>query len=346
MAPGIVPTEDLEAILADAPWQALAGERLFITGGTGFFGSWLLQSMCAARLRYGLDLSATVLTRDPIAAAAGLALAPGHDFIQWHQGDLRTFTDPPGAFTHLLHIATPASTGFSETSSVDMLDILVEGTRRVLELARRAGVKRALLTSSGAVYGVQPPEMEQFEEDYLGCPDCLNPGTTYGEGKRLAEQLFALYAERHGLEAVVARCFAFLGPHLPLGGHFAAGNFIADALEGRPIQVRGDGRPLRSYMYPTDLVTWLVTMLVHGASGRAYNVGSDQALPLGDLARRVGSLSGVPVEILGAPDAGPAPRYVPSTERARTELGLALKVCLEEALVRTLNWHRGNRTRE
>ena len=340
----MVPTEDIEAILADAPWKALDGARLFITGGSGFFGTWLLQSICAAQLRHGLDLTATVLTRDAKAAAGRISLVPGSEFIQWHQGDIRNFTEPPGAFTHLLHVATPSSTGFHETSSLDMLDILVDGTRRVLEFAKKAGVKRALLTSSGAVYGVQPPELERLGEDYQGGFDCLSPGSTYGEGKRIAEHLFALYAERHGLDAVVARCFAFVGPHLPLDGHFAAGNFIADALAGRPIQVRGDGRPFRSYMYPTDLVNWLVTMLLHGASGRAYNVGSDQGLPLGDLARMVGSLSGSPVQILDAPEVCPAPRYVPSTERARIELGLLLKVGLEEALVRTLKWHKIHRT--
>jgi len=324
-----VPRGDLEAILADAPWQALEGTRLFLTGGTGFFGTWFLQALAAAREHFHLDLEATVLTRDAAAAAARLGALPGVRFLE---GDVRSFPFPPEPHTHLLHLATPASSGFQTTPAGELQAIITAGTARVLECSARAGVTRALLASSGAVYGTQPPDLERIPEDYPGPPVDLTP---YGAGKREAEQLAA-----PGLAPVVARCFAFLGPHLPLDQHFAAGNFLGDALAGRPIQVRGDGRPVRSYLYPTDLITWLVTLLVRGQGGRAYNVGAEEAVSLGALAEAVAALTGVPVQVLGAPGAGPAPRYVPDTGRARRELGLTAKVDLAGALARTLQWHR------
>jgi dTDP-glucose 4,6-dehydratase len=321
------------------PWAGLDGARIFLTGGTGFFGAWLLEAFNAARERLGLDLRVTVLTRDVQAARRRLPHLADQPALIWLQGDVRDFQAPPGPLTHLLHAATPA-VGAAALPATELLDILVAGSRRVLDLAANSGVRRALLTSSGAVYGLQPPELERVPETYPGGPDCLAPDSTYGEGKRLAEHLFALAARDTGLEAVVARCFAFLGPHLPLDRHYAAGNFIGDALAGRPIRILGDGRPFRSYLYPTDLVIWLLTMLVRGESGRAYNLGSDQGLSLAELARMLGTMTGSPVQVLGTPGPGPAPRYVPATVRAREELGLTIQVNLEDALARTLHWHR------
>lgn len=334
-----VSAEDLRDMLDGVAWGELAKARIFLTGGTGFFGTWLLEALCAANRSFGLELQVTVLTRDVAAASARLPHLAGDSTVRWHAGDVRDFQAPPGAFSHLLHCATPSSPG-QDTPPRELLDIIIAGSRRVLAFAAGAGVRRALLTSSGAVYGVQPADLEHVPETYPGGPDCLAPGASYGEGKRVAELLFAQAARDTGLQAVVARCFAFLGPHLPLDRHYAAGNFIGDALAGRPIVIRGDGRPFRSYLYPTDLVIWLLTLLLRGQSGRAYNLGSERGLSLAELAGHIARLEGCPVQVLGTAGPGPAPRYVPATDRARSELGLTVQVDLEDALARTLQWHR------
>jgi dTDP-glucose 4,6-dehydratase len=171
----------------------------------------------------------------------------------------------------------------------------------------------------------------------------MNAASAYGEGKRLVEQMCALTPE---VETVVARCFSFIGPHLPLDARFAAGNFLRDAIAGGPIVVQGDGTAERSYLYAADLVVWLLTLLLKGKPRRAYNVGSEESITVLELARRVATRKGSRGEVLVAgagrssPTASPS-AYVPDIARARDEFGLATWIDLNEALTRTMAWQRG-----
>jgi nucleoside-diphosphate-sugar epimerase len=209
-------------------------------------------------------------------------------------------------------------------------------------LAKRSGCKRVLFISSGAVYGPQPPEISHVTEDYLGSPHLYHQGSAYGEAKRMAEVLCAIYSRRYGVDTVAARCFAFVGPYLNLRIHFAVGNFIRDGLEGKPITVKGDGTPLRSYLYAADLTVWLWTLLTKGRPGTAYNVGSEDAVSIADLASRVAKcFESREVRILGVRKTEtPVEQYVPSTHKARSELNLNQWVDLDTAISRTVEWHR------
>ncbi len=339
---------DLDHILTHTAglWDDLRGERLFITGGTGFFGCWLLESFAWANDRLSLGAEALVLTRnaEPFARTAShLVHRPD---IRFHLGDVREFTFPAGSFTHVIHAVNEAHARLNETDPKLFVDTAVRGTRHMLDFAVQCGAERFLLTSSGAVYGRQPATITRLTEDYNGGPDVLQQESIYGEAKRLSELLCAMYARQHGFEAKLARGFTFVGPYLPMNAHFAVGNFIRDAMAGGPIKVSGDGTTLRSYMYAADLAIWLWTILFRGASTRPYNVGSPNAVTIAQLAETVSrSLpGGVEVQIAQKPVPGQsAARYVPDTARAELELGLCQWVPLDEAIRRTAQWHKSIR---
>lgn len=335
--------DDLDHILGQTGtmWEELRGARLFITGGTGFFGCWLLESFLWANEAHNLGATVVVLSRDPEAFARKAPHLAQSPFVTLHAGDVRSFPFPEGEFSHIIHAATEASAKLNAEAPILMLDTIIEGTRRVLDFAVACGAKKFLLTSSGAVYGRQPSDITHTPEEYAGAPDPLDVGAAYGNGKRMAEHLCSLYAKRHGFEAKIARCYAFVGPHLPLDIHFAIGNFIRDALKGGPIRVKGDGSSYRSYLYAADLAVWLWTILFCGSSMRAYNVGSSKEISIAQLAEAVRETlhCALPIEIVGPQTSEGAPSYyVPSVELAAKELGLRERFTLQEAIWRTAQW--------
>jgi nucleoside-diphosphate-sugar epimerase len=357
LAPSI-PEPDLEHILAHTPgvWEMVRGRNLFITGGTGFFGRWILESFAHANRRLGLGAHATVLTRRPEAFAAkapALAADPALHFVS---GDVRQLSREQilprlpaghsGEFPIVIHAATESTARLYRDDPLGMFDIIEGGTRMTLDFAVASGARRFLLTSSGGVYGRQPPELTHIPETYPGAPDCGEVSSVYGEAKRAAELLCTCYFRGRGLETVAARGFAFVGPLLPIDVHFAVGNFIRDLLDGGPIRVGGDGSPFRSYLYAADLAAWLWTMLIKGEPGAAYNVGSSEAIDIASLAHLVAAQADPPREVVIArrrTPGAPAERYVPDVRRAESRLGLRMWIDLKEAIHRTLEFHRALR---
>jgi len=333
--------DDLEHVLKHGgeALESLRNARLFLTGGTGFVGKWLLETLLFANNRLDLGARVVVLTRRPSVFERDFPHLVPRDVVTLHRGDIRSFDYPDGAFTHVIHAAADVVEG---VSPIDAFDTTLCGTRRVLDMARDRGAKRFLFVSSGAVYGRQPPELALVPESYNGAPCCTDVGSAYGSAKRAAEWLTSAYSEPDGMACAIARCFAFVGPYLPLDKQFAIGNFFADLLAGRKIDVK-NGAPVRSYLYAADLTAWLWVILVRGAGGAAYNVGSSEAVSIAELAERVSALRGAQgaYRRVGLLENGVRPeRYVPDIEKAGG-LGLRPVFDLSESLRRTLSWLEG-----
>jgi nucleoside-diphosphate-sugar epimerase len=339
-----LPPEDLAHVLNSTRehWAEAKGRTFFITGGTGFFGMWLLESFAYINDTLGLDMRATVLTRDPSAFALKAPHLTVRADLTFIRGDVRFFDFPAGKFDYVIHAATEASAKLNEADPQEMLDAIIGGTRRVLEFAAQAGVKKLLLTSSGAVYGKQPAEITHVSEDYLGAPDPLLPSSAYGEGKRVSEHMCVVHARQHGYEVKIARCFAFVGPHLPLDTHFAIGNFIRDAICTGPINVVGDGTPMRSYLYASDLTVWLWILLFRAPSACAFNVGSSEHHSIRSVAEAVSAALGGYAEVNVSKQSEPnvsASWYVPSINKVVHQMGLRVRVSLLQGIIKTAVWY-------
>ena len=339
-----IPAADLDLILQHTRplWEDMRNQRIFITGGTGFFGSWLLSSFLHINQALELNAKATILTRNPASFLARVPHLASHPAITLLPGDIRTFPMPTGSFDFVIHAATEVVAISANAHPLDRYTAIADGTARVLDFAATHATRKFLLTSSGAVYGKQPSTLTHTPEEYAGAPDPLAISSTYGEGKRASELMCALYAEQSSIEFRIARCYALGGPCLPLDSHFAFANFIRDAMRGDTIHIGGDGTTIRSYLYAADLTIWLWTMLFTGPRLQAYNVGSEEAISILDLARLTAAAlnPNVAIKVAQTPVEGAPPlRYVPSTQRAQQQLNLRQTISLTDSIRRTAAWH-------
>jgi nucleoside-diphosphate-sugar epimerase len=322
---------------------ALNGQRLYLSGATGFFGKNLLALLAFLNVR-GARFEVTALSRDPQRFLAQQPWCQALPWLDLRQGDARVPWPADGPHDLLLHAATDTHAS-AHLNPQAVFDDMLAVTRQALAFSAAHGVRRLLLTGSGAQYGAIPPHLANgvAETDTQACNPAL-PSSAYGEGKRVAELLAALHAQQQGCDVVNTRCFAFVGPGLPLDGHFAIGNFLRDALAGRPIALSSAGQAVRSYLYGADLAVWLLLLLLEAPGGACVNVGSDEGLRVLDLAHRVRDLVQPGLPVSAGPERPGEERsfYLPSISTARA-LGLDVWTPLDLAVRRSAQWHREQR---
>ncbi len=335
--------QGLEEIFSstETMWEELREKEIFLTGATGFFGIWLLKSFIYANNKLNLNSKATVLTRDPESFQLQFPSISSDSSVTFHKGDIRDFKYIDKNFSHIIHGATTTATEtFNRQDPLIKLDTVAGGTRNILDFATQCNCKKFLLLSSGSVYGKQPSSVDHLSENYTGAPFTTDKNfehSVLGESKRISELLTTIYSEKFAIETKIARCFSFVGPYLPLNIHYAVGNFIRDSLKNKTINISGDGTPIRSYLYITDLIIWLWTLLFEGKSCEIYNVGSEREISMKKLAELIAKASGKQVEIIiNTPADNVVDRYLPSTTKAQTELGVKQTINLESAIKKTV----------
>jgi nucleoside-diphosphate-sugar epimerase len=321
--------------------DALTGRHLLLTGGSGFFGMWLLALLHRLN-QQGAEVEVSVVSRNPTRLLSAHPHYGACKWLRWLTGDVRELREIPGRPVDLILHAAADTSAAAHAKPLEIFDTILTGARRVLDLAVRGNTRRILLTGSGAQYGALPAGIA-VPETYAGACTSDSTGSAYAEAKRAQETLAMIYAQDHGLQAVMTRCFAFAGPGLPLDGHFAIGNFVRDALRADAIVLNSSGEAVRTYLHGADLAAWLLFLLVKGQAGEAYNVGSDQAISVADLAMRVGERLAPtkPVRILGRPGA-PSVRswYVPDIGKVRS-LGLNVWTDLDASIDSMAAWAGG-----
>lgn len=326
----------------------LRGQHLFITGGTGFFGQWLLDTLQAANRTLNLEVEVTILTRDLVSFRKQAEYLVTDQRFHFIEGDIRNFEWPKGIFKTIIHAATTrAEETFNHEDALRKFDTVAQGTKHLLEFAAQAGTEKILWTSSGAVYGLQPLDINRISEEYCGGLDSMEPDiVALGLGKKVAEFYCSYYGRKHAIDIKIARCFTFVGPRMQMNIHYAIGNFITNLVNGQEILVKGDGTPIRSYLYIADLIIWLWTILLRGKSLYPYNVGSDEMVNMADLAHLVSECGGLgnKVHISNPCLAGkPINRYVPDLNRIKTSLGVKQFFTLERSIQKTIEYEQSLR---
>ena len=320
-----LPKEDLEAVFCQVgkDWERLRGKNVFLTGGSGFFGSWLLETLLFSEDRLGLGVKVWALSRDPKRFQERLPYLAGHSSVFSVGGGVEGFAFPREKMNFVIHSMVP-DLGMPLP---EMEAWFEAGTARLLELAARDKCDGFLLCSTGAVYQTQNRPLR--EEDPL-IP--LDAPLSYGRIRRQVEDQCREACSDRGLQLKIARGFAFAGPRLPENVGFAMADFLRDAAAGKPVQVKGDGEPVRSYLYAADMAVWLWKILLRAPPAGIFNVGSEEGIRLLDLAYKIASRAKTQVIMHGRGNAGRTEKtyYIPCARKALEKLGVLPSRTLED----------------
>lgn len=335
--------EDLKYIIKNTKdiLSFFRGKKIFITGGTGFFGVWLVEFLVYANKILSLNMQISVLTRNKENYFRKMPCFLKYESLKYIEGDVRSFRYLGNSYDVVIHAATDTSLTHKKEKSLYNFDVITSGTKNVLDFAVASGVQDVVLISSGAVYGEQPRELKKISESFSGAPCTNDIKSVYGEGKRVTELLGLLYSENYNINVKIARCFSFIGPYMDLNNGFAIGDFIKNFVNDDTIVINGDGTPYRSYLYMSDMVIWLLTILVRGDNCTPYNIGSEHAVSIKELAVMVSKIDNknLPIQILEKKSDESLPRrYIPSVEKAYDELGLRQRIDLNDMIIKTIRW--------
>jgi nucleoside-diphosphate-sugar epimerase len=310
-------------------------KKIFLTGGTGFFGKWLLETFLYLNIHHDLNISVSILSRSPDKFKGLYPHISSHENFAYIKGDIKNFQDDTESYDLIIHAATDASTGRNQSETDLMRSTIMDGTKRICEFASQVKCQRILYTSSGAAYGPQPDSMSHMPETFIDNP-FFNNNDAYASSKLESE---GYLKEKAPCDVVIARCFAFSGPYLPLNGSYAFGNFIESILNENDIVIRGDGTAVRSYLYAADLVIWLLRILSSGINKEIYNVGSPESISISKLACLINSVGSKSTKIHILSKTGNKSLYVPDVNKTIVELELDIYTSLETAIERTLFFH-------
>ena len=355
--------EDLDTICRDAADELarLSGARVLVTGGGGFLGYYMVQSLLHwNRMHRGSAPIGVVVYENCLRGAPAwleaLRREPGlelraHDIVQPLPRDL-------GHVDWVLHAAGIASPIHYRARPLECIDANVTGLRRLLDYAveqAEAGVplQGLVFFSSSEIYGDPVADAIPTPETYRGNVSCTGPRACYDEAKRFGETLCVTYADAKGVPVKIARPFNNYGPGLKISDGRVLPDFARDILADRDIVMLSDGSPTRTFCYVTDAIAGYYKVLVRGRPGEAYNIGIDKPeISVAEVAKLMAGTARELFDYRGQVRLGRAQeaaylvdnpmRRCPVMDKARDELGFDPHVPVDEGMRRSLVWYHHN----
>ena len=294
--------EDVKRVAAlDLPWEKLRGKTILITGGTGLIGSFLVDVLKAANL----GRKVLLFGRSEEKARARFVEYWGEGwlkFVKWN-AEAPSVPRVDGSVDFLLHLASNTHPVAYATDPIGTIAANVIALNNLLAFAAEKKATRFLFASSNEIYGENRGDVELFDEKYCGYIDCHTLRAGYPESKRCGEALCQAYIKQKGLDCVVARLTRTYGPTILPNDTKAISQFFNNALHGEDIVLKSEGKQYYSYQYVADSVSGLLTVLLKGASGEAYNIADESGdITLRDLAALIAGQVGRRV-VFNLPDA-------------------------------------------
>jgi UDP-glucuronate decarboxylase len=355
--------EDLDAICTDltAEFGAMSGGRLLVTGGGGFLGYYLVQSILHWNDTRAAGGKINIAVYDNYARGVPewLEALRGRPDLELRRHDMiEPLPRDIGHFDYVVHAAGIASPIYYRAQPLKCIDANVNGLRNLLDYAvaeceRGQPLRGFLFYSSSEIYGDPLPTAIPTPENYRGNVSCTGPRACYDESKRFGETLCVVYAKQEGIPVRMARPFNNYGPGLKITDGRVISDFAKDIFAGRDIIMLSDGKPTRTFCYATDAITGYFKVLVRGSTGEPYNIGIDRPeISIANLAdlvvKAAGDICGYRGKVvlgksteadylIDNPD-----RRCPDIDKARNELDFAPKVLTEDGIYRSLIWYSHN----
>jgi len=325
----------------------LKNKSFFISGASGFFGRCLLEVLLHLNEQHNLNIKIYAVSRNVDNFKKKFPPLRDASVVEVIESDISALKNFALKVDYVIHAACDTAAEKLKNSPAKFLEENYSGTVNMLEIARLNKDCKFLYLSSGAIYGSQNLDMKLRLESDLLAPDLQKISSVYGEAKRLGETLCAIYAASYGVQTKIARCFSFVGPYMSFNGHYAIGNFIRDVAENKDVVLQSKSQTYRSYLYSTDLIIWLMRILISAPSGSTYNVGSSHEVLIEDLAGLVIKTlsSKSKIAFLGGEgfNTSSSSRYIPSNDKVKKELGLEEYTSLEKAIKNTFLWYQNNK---
>ncbi len=321
--------------------EELKNKKIFIAGGTGFLGTWVAEFITYLNDNHQFNVSLTILARNIDSFKNDKKHLTERKDIEFISKDIRNLNELSNDVSFIIHAASSPDNRIHVSNPIDTISIITKGTDNLIDSAfKLPDLKKILYVSSGQIYGRSIPSNKLISESDFGPMDCNKVNSIYSEAKRLAEATCCAYVSQYKLPIVIARPFSFIGPYQSLSKPWAINNFINEALNKKNIRIIGNGEPIRSYMYPADMVVWILKILASGKRNTSYNVGSPYGISLKNVAEKIVQFTDSKVDIDIKYNNDDSSLYVPDISLCQNDLGLKINYDVEETIRRAISWFK------